>query len=164
VDTHFPGHHAHPILVERAANGAAIIETLRAEIPSIRPIIPDGDKVSRVYAIAGQIENGYVHLPGMPNHDGTGYDSTHTPEWVAAFIEEAAAFPHGRHDDQVDAMTQALRNAPSHAYRTSVNGPATTPGLARLPNSVAAMMQTQRSILDNPAFRASLEHPRPWPS
>jgi predicted phage terminase large subunit-like protein len=28
--------------------------------------------------------------------------------WVDAFIEECAAFPNGAHDDQVDAMTQAL--------------------------------------------------------
>ena len=28
--------------------------------------------------------------------------------WVLDFIEECAAFPNGRHDDWVDAMTQAL--------------------------------------------------------
>jgi phage terminase large subunit-like protein len=28
--------------------------------------------------------------------------------WVDGFIEECAAFPNGAHDDQVDAMTQAL--------------------------------------------------------
>jgi phage terminase large subunit-like protein len=28
--------------------------------------------------------------------------------WVNDFIEECAAFPNGAHDDQVDAMTQAL--------------------------------------------------------
>jgi hypothetical protein len=28
---------------------------------------------------------------------------------VDDFIEECAAFPHGRNDDQVDQMTQALR-------------------------------------------------------
>jgi predicted phage terminase large subunit-like protein len=28
--------------------------------------------------------------------------------WVTDFIEECAAFPNGAHDDQVDAMTQAL--------------------------------------------------------
>ena len=28
--------------------------------------------------------------------------------WVEAFIEEAAVFPNGPHDDQVDATTQAL--------------------------------------------------------
>jgi phage terminase large subunit-like protein len=28
--------------------------------------------------------------------------------WANDFIEECAAFPNGAHDDQVDAMTQAL--------------------------------------------------------
>jgi hypothetical protein len=28
--------------------------------------------------------------------------------WVNEFIEECAAFPNGAHDEQVDAMTQAL--------------------------------------------------------
>ena len=28
--------------------------------------------------------------------------------WVGDFIEECAVFPNGAHDDQVDAMTQAL--------------------------------------------------------
>jgi predicted phage terminase large subunit-like protein len=28
--------------------------------------------------------------------------------WVEDFIEECAAFPQGRYDDQVDAMSQAL--------------------------------------------------------
>ncbi len=28
--------------------------------------------------------------------------------WVNDFIEECAGFPNGAHDDQVDAMTQAL--------------------------------------------------------
>ena len=28
--------------------------------------------------------------------------------WVNDFIEECAVFPNGAHDDQVDAMTQAL--------------------------------------------------------
>ena len=28
--------------------------------------------------------------------------------WVNEFIEECIAFPNGAHDDQVDAMTQAL--------------------------------------------------------
>jgi predicted phage terminase large subunit-like protein len=29
-------------------------------------------------------------------------------EWVHDFVEEAASFPKGKHDDQVDAMSQAL--------------------------------------------------------
>jgi len=34
--------------------------------------------------------------------------------WVETFIEEAASFPHGRHDDQVDAITQALNRLRSN--------------------------------------------------
>ena len=29
--------------------------------------------------------------------------------WLAAFESELAAFPNGKHDDQVDALTQFLR-------------------------------------------------------
>ena len=32
----------------------------------------------------------------------------HLAPWVNDLIEECAAFPNGAHDDQVDAMTQAL--------------------------------------------------------
>ncbi len=40
---------------------------------------------------------GNVHVPA----DGLA-------SWVGAFIEEAAAFPLGKHDDQVDAFSQAV--------------------------------------------------------
>ena len=32
----------------------------------------------------------------------------HSAPWVAALLEECAAFPNAAHDDQVDATTQAL--------------------------------------------------------
>ena len=44
------------------------------------------------------IEAGNVYLP----------HPLYAP-WVNDFIEECVAFPNGAHDDQVDAMTQALR-------------------------------------------------------
>jgi hypothetical protein len=43
------------------------------------------------------VESGNVYLP----HPAIA-------PWIEDLIEEAAAFPHGRNDDQVDAMTQAL--------------------------------------------------------
>jgi predicted phage terminase large subunit-like protein len=58
---------------------------------------PEGGKVARAAAVSPLIEAGNVYLPHpqfMP--------------WVNDFIEEYAAFPNGAHDDQVDAMTQAL--------------------------------------------------------
>ena len=45
--------------------------------------------------------------------------------WVADFIEECAQCPYGSHDDQVDAMTQALIwwiTAPVH-YRITYQEP-----------------------------------------
>jgi len=56
-----------------------------------------GGKVARAQAIAPLVEAGNVYLP-HPDF----------APWVNDFIEECAAFPNGAHDDQVDAMTQAL--------------------------------------------------------
>ena len=41
--------------------------------------------------------------------------------WVEAFLEETAAFPNGRHDDQVDAMTQALKTGFGRAAGYSIS-------------------------------------------
>lgn len=80
------------ILVEDKANGSAIISVLRRQIPGVIPIQPDGGKVSRVNAISGFIEAGNVYLP----------------EWAYDFVDECSAFPNGKHDDQVDCMSQAI--------------------------------------------------------
>jgi predicted phage terminase large subunit-like protein len=58
---------------------------------------PEGGKQARVHAVSPQIESGNVYLP-LPS----------TTPWVDAFIEECAVFPNVPHDDQVDAMSQAL--------------------------------------------------------
>ena len=58
---------------------------------------PSGGKVARAAAVSPLIEAGNVYLP-----------HPHYAPWVNDFIEECAAFPNGAHDDQVDAMTQAL--------------------------------------------------------
>ena len=85
-------------LVEEKANGSAIIETLKEEIGGIIAINPEGGKESRANACAPQIESGNVYLPdGAP--------------WLDEWIAEFSAFPKGSHDDQVDALTQALIDA-----------------------------------------------------
>lgn len=82
-------------LVEAKANGEAIIETLKTEVGGIVPVTPEGGKESRASAIAPQVEGGNVYLPdGAP--------------WVDEWVAEFAAFPRGAHDDQVDALSQAL--------------------------------------------------------
>ena len=84
-------------LVEDKANGSAVIQMLVHEIPGILPVTPEGGKVARAAAVSPLIEAGNVYLP----------HPSYAP-WVTDFIEECAAFPNGAHDDQVDAMTQAL--------------------------------------------------------
>lgn len=82
-------------LVEEKANGAAIIETLQSEIGGIVPIDPEGGKEARASAIAPQVEGGNVYLPeGAP--------------WLGEWVAEFSSFPRGAHDDQVDALSQAL--------------------------------------------------------
>src|ERR1700730_13901479 len=70
---------------------------LRREIPGILPVNPQGGKIARAAAVSPLIEAGNVYLP-HPEY----------APWVNDFIEECVAFPNGAHDDQVDAMTQAL--------------------------------------------------------
>ena len=84
-------------LIEDKANGSAVIQMLAHEIPGILPVNPEGGKVARAAAVSPLIEAGNVYLP----------HPLYAP-WVNDFIEECAAFPNGAHDDQVDAMTQAL--------------------------------------------------------
>ncbi len=85
-------------LVEDKANGPAIIDELRSEIPGLIAITPEGSKPARVAAISARIEAGNVYLP----------DPGIAP-WIEGFVNECAAFPNGTNDDQVDAMSQALR-------------------------------------------------------
>lgn len=98
-------------LIEDKANGSAVIETLRKEIPGIIAVNPEGGKEARAAAVSPQVEAGNVHLP-------------EAAPWCGDFVEECAAFPRGQHDDQVDAMTQALIrwNRPALVYSVAAGG------------------------------------------
>jgi predicted phage terminase large subunit-like protein len=85
-------------IVEKAANGEAVIASLRDHVPGIIGVPPVGSKEARVASVSGMIEAGQVYLP-EPRRE----------PWVADFIEECAAFPNALNDDQVDAMSQGLR-------------------------------------------------------
>lgn len=92
-------------LVEDKANGPAVIATLKREIPGLIAVNPEGGKEARVAAVSPDIEAGNVYLP----------DPSIAP-WVHDFIEECAAFPKGAHDDQVDAISQALIRLANKAW------------------------------------------------
>lgn len=84
-------------LVEDKANGTAVINALRRIVNGIVPEEPHGSKEARAAAVTPLVEAGNVWLP-----------SPEIAPWIGALIEEAASFPTGAHDDQVDGLSQAL--------------------------------------------------------
>lgn len=82
-------------LVEDKANGTAVLDVLKGKVSGLIPITPHESKEARASAVTPFIEAHNVFLPSfLP--------------FAAELVEEAAAFPTGAHDDQVDSMTQAL--------------------------------------------------------
>ena len=94
---------ASEILIEAKANGAGVIETLKNEIPYIKPIVPAGGKEDRAYSCTPQFERGEVYLPNPKLH-----------HWVEPLLTELSSFPMSVTDDAVDSMTQALNYLQSH--------------------------------------------------
>jgi predicted phage terminase large subunit-like protein len=92
-------------LVEKKANGAAVIDTLKREITALIPIEPEGGKDVRAAAVSPTVEAGNVWLP---DSDFIPCPSAYTSTSVEDFIAEHAVFPNGTHDDQVDAMSQLI--------------------------------------------------------
>ena len=97
---------AETILIEEAGPGLQLLQDLQRETPNgmIRPIgvKPDGSKADRLVAQSAKIEAGHVHLPSKA-------------DWLDTFLLEILGFPQGRHDDQVDSVSQFLKWA-SRAY------------------------------------------------
>lgn len=106
------GRNVHQRLIEEKANGAAIIDVLRRRVSGMKPVNPQVGKEARARAITPEVESGNVYLP-------------HPREaaWVADLLSELRSFPHDVHDDQVDALTQALTG-----LRDAGRGRATVPG------------------------------------
>ena len=87
-------------LIERSASGFAIIQILQRELRGITPVGTKGkSKTVRLHwgvnSVAAVIERGQVHLPRGVS-------------WAGVLVDEAAQFPHGTHDDMVDAMVQGI--------------------------------------------------------
>ena len=90
--------HASIVLIEDKSSGTPLIQDLRrGGYEGIAQYTPPAghDKVMRMHACCGILEAGYVYLPERA-------------EWLSAYLNEIKAFPHGRHDDQVDASSQAI--------------------------------------------------------
>lgn len=101
-----------PILVEKTANGHALVSELtRKQQRRVIPIVPLDSKTRRFHRHVPKIVEGHVRLPKNAS-------------FVEKFEQEIIDFPHGRHDDQVDAMVQLFewleKQDPSDFVRTNV--------------------------------------------
>jgi predicted phage terminase large subunit-like protein len=90
------------IYVEEAANGAALINLLKRKIrgKAIIPVKPNKSKAIRAKEVQHVFEGGLFHFPDekMLNYS-----------WSLEAQGELLAFDKGKHDDIVDAITQALK-------------------------------------------------------
>ncbi|QIN93825.1 terminase [Microbacterium phage Alakazam] len=82
------------IYVEKKANGAAMLNTLRKRAALIRPVMPDGSKEVRALAAQPTVDEGNVAV----------LDTVYTE----GMFQEFRDFPFGKNDDDVDAFTQAI--------------------------------------------------------
>lgn len=86
------------VFVEATQHGMTLVrEAANAGIP-ISPLTADTDKLSRALPASAWASNGRVWLPAGA-------------WWTKVFVDEAAAFPNGAHDDQVDTLAYAVRVA-----------------------------------------------------
>ena len=83
----------HAVLIEDAANGPAVCQLLRRQVPGLIAIPPKGSKASRAHAVAPLLEAGQVRFARKAD----------------SLIEELLTFsPRGGVDDQVDAFCQGV--------------------------------------------------------
>ena len=86
------------LLIENKGSGMSLVQDLKRDSIHAVGVDPDGDKVMRMNAQTARIEAGAVSLPRRA-------------PWLDEFKRELMAFPNGRYDDQVDALSQALKRA-----------------------------------------------------
>jgi predicted phage terminase large subunit-like protein len=84
--------------IEQALHGQAFLQELRRQervfARAVTGVRVTADKFTRALAWAARAEDGKVVMVRGP--------------WIEEFLEEVTAFPNGRHDDQIDAVSLAV--------------------------------------------------------
>ena len=84
------------ILIEDASTGTALAQDLKRMEQWVAHLVKvEHDKIGRLYVQQGKFEAGKVLLP-------------RNAPFLRELEAELLTFPQGRHDDQVDSITQAL--------------------------------------------------------
>jgi predicted phage terminase large subunit-like protein len=108
IEAYDPAH----VLVEYKGSGISLVQELEADGIKIEPYRSNLEKDVRAGRASVAVEAGRVFLPQKMD-PGT-----------QAFLDEVLSFPGGRHDDQVDSMSQAINwwenrlQAPSAMFGT----------------------------------------------
>lgn len=91
---------ARAILIEDKSSGTALVQDFRStglgQAGYPIAIEPEGDKITRAATQSVAIEAGRVFIPRRA-------------DWLNDLRMEIIQFPHGRHDDQVDSISQFLK-------------------------------------------------------
>jgi len=97
VEAQAKKHRPNAILVEEQASGTPLIDEckIRKGMSNIIGWKPKGDKQTRMNGQTAKLESGCLVLPK-------------SAPWLDDFLMEYLAFPNGKHDDQIDALSQFL--------------------------------------------------------
>jgi hypothetical protein len=125
------------VVIERKANGQAVLDDLAGVVPFLGAFDPAGSKEARAGVLASAMESGDVAIPHpdsqhverveaswqdvapllaeaerrgeqWPLRCRQRPDGSCLVPWVVLWEAEVRAFPAGRNDDQVDASSQAV--------------------------------------------------------
>ena len=83
------------LVIEDKGSGTGLIQDLKQQSIYPKAFKPKTDKITRMSNETPAIEAGHVWLPKHAH-------------WLEAFLHELERFPNGKHDDQVDSVSQAL--------------------------------------------------------
>lgn len=95
---------------ERGSAGKLLVAQLKSKLREagvagqVHGVTPTGDKTTRAYMLSATWNDGSVRLVDGP--------------WLGEFLDEVDYFPHGKHDDMVDASAHAFNHLQGLQYLT----------------------------------------------
>jgi predicted phage terminase large subunit-like protein len=102
------------VLVEGTANGPAVIQRLKINVPGVIEINPQGGKTARMVAAAPEWQAGDWYVD-------------RNAAWTEPFLAQITTFPNAANDDMSDGMSQAaswllLASMPSVTFSNAFTG------------------------------------------
>ena len=135
-------HQVSTVLIEETSSGIALLQELTGEgFTRIEAVKASGSKYERIMTSTGLMQASKVWIPEQAH-------------WVADFLDEAAMFPAGRNDDQLDALAHGLK------FLTSNPGPRRWLTMMDEVNRSRGMTDDE-DLPDPSALTVTFDHPTP---